>query len=128
MIRHYRVDKMLDISVSDEARQGEREFGEFDVAKYSKQLFDMFSGEEVRVTMRCEKQFAGVFLDRFGTDVFMAPDGEDHFTVTVGVALSGQFLGWVISLGEGVQVTGPETVIRRLREEGARLSRQYADG
>lgn len=125
MIRHYRVDKMLDISVSEEARVGEQAFRDFDVARYSKQLFGMFSGDEVRVTLRCENRFAGVFIDRFGTEVFMAPDGEDHFTVVVEVALSNQFLGWVFSLGGGVQVIGPDSVVQRMREEAARLAGQY---
>ncbi len=85
----------------------------------------MFSGEEMRVTMRCENQFAGVFIDRFGTDVFMSPDDEEHFVVSVSVALSSQFLGWVFSLGRGVQVIGPESVVQRMREEAVRLSGQY---
>ena len=125
IIKHFRVDKMLEISISNKARLGEKEFRAFDVAKYSKQLFGMFSGDEVNVTLRCENQFAGVFIDRFGKDVFMTPEDEEHFTVAVRVALSNQFLGWVFSLGSGVQVVGPERVLRRMREEAARFAGQY---
>ena len=124
-IKHYRVDKMLDIGVSDKPRIGEKEFRDFDVAKYSKQLFGMFSGDEVTVSLRCENDLAGVFIDRFGTDVYLAPDDSEHFKVVVSVAMSKQFLGWVFSLGSGVQVVGPDSVVQRMHEEAARFYRQY---
>ncbi len=124
-IKHFRVDKMQNISISDLPRTGEEAFQKFDIARYSKQLFGMFTGDEVSVSLRCQKEFAGVFIDRFGTDVYMVPEDNEHFKVVVSVALSRQFLGWIISLGSGVQVVGPERVIQMLREEGARLMKQY---
>ena len=126
-IKHYRVDKMIDLTISDCSRLGKKEFRAFDMVKYSKQLFGMFSGDEVRVSLRCENDMVGVFLDRFGKDIIISPDGPDHYTTTIPVAFSNQFLGWVFSLGKGVQVIGPDFVVERMQEETRRLMSQYLE-
>ena len=56
-IRHYRVDKMLDISTVDERREGKEEFKKFDLPHYTRSLFGMFGGEERKITpgkKKCE--------------------------------------------------------------------------
>ena len=40
----------------------------------------------------------------------MRPVDDDHFTVRVDVAMSNQFLSWVIALGGGVVIAGPDNV------------------
>lgn len=46
MIKHYRVDKMLHIKMSDEAREGKEHFKKLDMADYAKKSFGMFGGKE----------------------------------------------------------------------------------
>lgn len=43
-IKHYRVDKMMQISVMEERRDGKDVFKNFDMAAYSKATFGMYSG------------------------------------------------------------------------------------
>ena len=124
-IKHYRVDKMVDLRVTDEPRLGRKEGASFDLARYGNRLFGMFGGEEVRVSVRGENRMVGVFIDRFGKDLIIIPDGEEHFTTSFEAAISGQFLGWIVSLGSGVQITGPESVVRKMKAEAERLSAQY---
>ena len=112
-IRHYRVDKMLDISIVNERREGKQEFKAFDLPHYTKSLFGMFGGEEKKVTIEAANDMVGVMIDRFGKDIIIAPIGEERFRITVNVAVSRQFLGWIIALGEGVKITGPEEVVER---------------
>jgi len=50
---------------------------------------------------------------------------DEHFSVNVDVAVSGQFIGWLVALGDGVKVVEPESVVERMREEAERLMRQY---
>ena len=45
--------------------------------------------------------------------------------ILVDVAVSGQFIGWLVALGDGVKVVGPESVVERMREEALRLMGQY---
>jgi len=126
-IRHYRVDKMLNIETVDERREGKQEFKEFDLPHYTKSLFGMFGGEEKKVTIEASNDLVGVMIDRFGKDIIIVPEDEDHFSITVSVAVSEQFIGWIIALGEGVKITGPDDVVAQMRQAAKRLTAQYAD-
>ena len=125
MIKHYRVDKMLHIRLSDEAREGKEHFRKLDMADYAKKSFGMFGGEDQQVKLLMENRLAGVIIDRFGKDVMLIPADEGHFTVNVNVRVSSQFLGWIFSLGEGAKIIGPDGVVEQMRGEAERLIRQY---
>ena len=125
MIKHYRVDKMLHIRMSDESREGKEYFRKLDMADYAKKSFGMFGGKEQTVKLLVDNSLAGVIIDRFGKEVMMIPADQEHFTVNVTVMVSSVFLGWVFSLGERVKILGPEEVAEKMREEGERLLRQY---
>ncbi|MGI6096099.1 MAG: helix-turn-helix transcriptional regulator [Lachnospiraceae bacterium] len=124
-IKHYRVDKMLHIRMSEEKREGREHFKKLDMADYAKKSFGMFGGTEQEVKLLVTNELAGVIIDRFGKDVMMIPKDEDHFTVNVDVHVSKQFLGWIFSLGEGVKIIGPNEVIEQMKQEIGRLARQY---
>lgn len=55
----------------------------------------------------------------------MIPIDDKHFSVSVDVAVSRQFLAWVIGLGEGVKLVSPDNVVALMNEEIDRLIRQY---
>ncbi|MBR3279537.1 MAG: WYL domain-containing protein [Lachnospiraceae bacterium] len=96
MIKHYRVDKMLRITALKEARLGKETFNAFDMAKYAKSVFGMFTGEETAVTLVAENQMAGVVIDRFGKDIPIKPLDETHFQAEVKATISPQFIGWIM--------------------------------
>lgn len=125
MIKHYRVDKMLNIDIVDCKREGQKAFKSFDMPRYSKSLFGMFSGEQTSVTLEGTNDMAGVLIDRFGKDIMLHSIDEEHFSAIVEVAISKQFLGWVIALGENIRITAPKTVVKQMQEEAKRLCRQY---
>ena len=124
-IKHYRVDKMLRISVTDEKREGKEAFRQFDMPKYTKSLFGMFSGEQKPVTLVVRNDLVGVILDRFGKDSIVIPLDEEHFKTTVNVAVSPQFFGWIMSFGAGMKILSPETTVKQLKEEIRQLAGQY---
>ena len=41
------------------------------------------------------------------------------------MAVSRQFLAWIIGLGEGVTLAGPENVVEMMNDEIDRLVKQY---
>jgi hypothetical protein len=49
-------------------------------------------------------------LDRFGKDVMVVPDGDDHFTVTVKAFLSPVFYAWLFSFGSRIAILSPESL------------------
>lgn len=125
VIKHYRVDKMLNIQMVEEAREGKTHFKKLDMAQYAKKSFGMYGGKEQRVKLLVKNELAGVIIDRFGKDLMMIPKDENHFTVYVDVRVSGPFFGWIISLGEGVKIIGPDEVVEQMRKEVERLTKQY---
>lgn len=76
-----------------------------------------------QVRLRCTSALAGVVLDRFGQDVMLVPDGEDHFTVTLDVVVSPPFWGWVFGLGDGVEVLSPDWAVDEFRRPAGSGSR-----
>jgi predicted DNA-binding transcriptional regulator YafY len=125
MIKHYRVDKMADISTTDQPREGKEIFEAADLAVYSQKVFGMFSGEERSVRLRVSDELAGVIIDRFGREVMMIPDGEGYFTVQADVIVSPQFFGWVCSFGQKMLITAPEDVVSRMREHVKSVGELY---
>ena len=126
-IKHYRVDKIKDLVQLEEPREGQEEFEKLDLARYANMHFGMFNGETVKVDLRAKNGLVGVLIDRFGQDVMIIPDGPDHVTTTVEVAVSPQFLGWITALKDGVVITGPEKVRDEMRELGRLLLHLYRD-
>ena len=127
MIKHYRVDKMLNLRMIDERREGRDHFKKLDMADYAKKSFGMYGGKEQDVKMLVENHLAGVMIDRFGKDIMMVPVDKEHFSVKVQVHVSRQFLGWVISLGEGIKIIGPDEVAGQMKQEIKRLVKQYGE-
>ncbi|MCR4711369.1 MAG: WYL domain-containing protein, partial [Clostridia bacterium] len=125
LIKHFRVDKMLRVTPVDAPREGREAFGAFDLPAYAQRHFGMFGGEVVKVTLEAENSMANILIDRFGKDIFIVPQGADHFRVTVSVAVSNQFFGWIMALGRGIRIVGPDTVVARMQAEIDRLRDQY---
>ena len=125
LIKHYRVDKMLHIQVSEEKREGEQHFQQLDMADYAKKSFGMYGGKEQLVKLKIRDTLVGVMIDRFGKDVMIIPEDKGHFIVPVCVYVSRQFLGWVFSLGDSIEILSPPQVVEQMKEESERLFRQY---
>lgn len=124
-MKHYRVDKMHGVKVADEAREGNEEFATFDMSSYTKTVFGMFGGEEVKVKLRFANQLAGVVIDRFGKDTMLIPDGNEHFTVNVDVVPSQHFLAWVFGFGTEVEIISPESVKDEMKNQLKKLEEFY---
>lgn len=114
-VKHYRVDKMEHIEVTDEQSYAEKPDSE-GVAKYSSRHFGMFGGEEVLVVLKCKNSLAGVMMDRFGKDVPFRASEPGYFTMSVRVAVSVHFFTWILNFRGGVILRSPESVCRRFRD------------
>lgn len=124
-LKHYRVDKMKHISLTGTPREGQAVMQDFDPTIYTNRLFGMYGGEPTRVTLEGEKHMVGVLIDRFGKEIPILRNDADHFTAYVDVAVSPQFLGWIASLGGGLRVTAPASVVEQMRALVRTLAQQY---
>lgn len=109
-MKHYRVDKMLHIELSESPRAGRDLFEQIDVASYSKKTFGMFAGEEETIQLLCDNSLIGVIVDRFGSDVALRPYDDTHALARMNISVSPQFFGWLAGLSGRVTIHSPQSV------------------
>lgn len=115
-ITSYRIDRMCDIRLTDDARTPCPELTGKALQEHANRLFQMYSGEPVNVKMRFHRELCNVVLDRFGRSTMLIPDGDEHFTFTVPIAISPMFLSWVIGFGVKAQILHPQAVKEQCRQ------------
>ena len=124
-LKHFRVDKMLDIAIDGRAREGKETFAKLNMAAYTDSHFGMFSGEIGRVRLCFDNSLAGVAIDQFGSDAMLIPYDENHFTVTIQTAVNVQFFGWLLGLGEHVRILEPQSAIDAMRSHLEKVRQLY---
>lgn len=123
--RTYRVYRMSGVEQTGNDRKGKEFFEKFDMAAFSKATFGMFENEEQEVEMVFHNSMMDAVIDKFGKDVWTSTVDQDHFRVTVSVAVSPQFYAWVFGLGNLVQIVSPETVVQGMKDMIKEVSQQY---
>ena len=115
-MRHFRVDRMKNITVTDTPREGRELFEKTDMSTYTSKVFNMFTGELQKIRLRFRNEFADIVIDRFGPETMLIPDGGEHFTVTLELAVSPQFYAWLVPFRQGVEILSPESVREGMKE------------
>lgn len=113
ILKHYRIDKIKNISLLQEVREGEEIFKSFNPVDYSLKTFGMYGGREETVSIECSNSLVGVFIDRFGYAAHLKPDfgNPDKTIVRITVNVSPQFYAWLFALGIDVKIISPDSVI-----------------
>ncbi len=124
-IRHFRVDKISDLRTAGDGREGGKAFAALDMSAYTSAHFGMFSGTPENIRLECRDTLAGAVIDRFGTDTMLIPSREGYFTVTVPVAVSAPFFGWLCSFGGDIKLLAPESAVDALREHLRKFAEAY---
>ena len=124
-VTSYRVDRMTAIQMLEEKRIPCPELTGKAMIRQASQRFGMFAGETQSVKLRLHNKLVNGLLDKFGRDILLIPDGEDHFVCTVEVAVSDQFLGWVISFGADARILYPQSVADKCRDLCKKVMAQY---
>lgn len=124
-MKHYRVDKMYGVVITDEKREGAEVFEKTDMSAYTKSVFGMFGGNEEKVKLRFANHLAGVVIDRFGKDTIIMKDGDERFTITVDVVISRQFLAWVFAFGTDAEILSPENVREAMKKHAESVCGMY---
>ena len=124
-IRHFRVDKISDLCTAGDGREGGNAFAALDMSAYTSAHFGMFSGTPENIRLECRDTLAGAVIDRFGTDTMLIPSREGYFTVTVPVAVSAPFFGWLCSFGGDIKLLAPESAVDALREHLRKFAEAY---
>lgn len=117
-IRRFRIDRMREVKLLDEPREGADAFSEIDMRDYTQRVFSMYEGRTYRVTLRFVKDLLDTVIDRFGTSgniMYHAVD-NNHFSVTVEVDVSPQFFAWLCGFGNKVKIMEPKEVRKEYQD------------
>ena len=111
-ISHFRVDKMEKVQILDEPAQ--KKPRDFKLSDYLKSTFSMFSGEEEDVILRFANKphLIRAVIDRFGKQIVMRPDGDEHFTIKIPVRTSAPsaFFSLIFQFGTEAQIIEPTSL------------------
>ena len=83
---------------------------DFDLENFTKEVFFMYSGNEVVVDLRCDNSLMKTMIDRFGEDVKTLAYDMTSFRLITEVSASPTFFGWVFGFGGKVQILAPQEV------------------
>ncbi len=123
-MKHFRIDKMSNVELEQERREGKDVFAKMDALTYSTSHFGMYGGEVRRVKIRFDNELIGVALDRFGKEIQIMKSDDTHFLVNVEVAVTSQFFGWIFALGAGVTILTLE-VAAQMKEQLDQINKNY---
>lgn len=121
-IKHFRLDRMVDAALLEESIEKEV-FKGMKISDYAEKRFDMFDGEEEDVVLQFKDKLFAVLDDRFGRKIVVRTVNEEYLETTVRVCVSNQFLCWILSLGNDIQIAGPE----KIRNEAKMLLAQRSE-
>lgn len=125
-IKHFRIDKMLDVKVVDEKRARTPYTEKFNPSDYSRKVFGMYGGREELVTFECREKLAGVMIDRFGAEpTFHKTDFGFKFSLRVMV--SPTFFAWVMGFGDDIKILAPDSVRKELCDLLSRTKALYGE-
>lgn len=124
-INAFRVDKMEDIMQESEERSAPP--ADFDLARYSRQVFSMFGGSVEYVEILCHNNILTAVFDKFGKDVNLLPFDDDHFKITSDIAVSRTFFGWLMQFGSMAKITYPKRVADKFLAHLEEIREQYTD-
>ena len=125
MIKHFRVDKMQDITITKHERKGRLLFGVTGITGYTNSTFSMFGGTDENVRISCDNKLIGAVIDRYGSDIPILKEDDDKFVFTVKVKVSAQFFAWVFSFGNKMEIVYPENVVKQMKRSLKELCSIY---
>ncbi|WP_348981685.1 WYL domain-containing protein [Desulfitobacterium sp. LBE] len=122
---HYRVDRMSDIELCESSREPLPENEHFNIAEYSKKVFNMFGGEEVTVKLQFDNSLVNAVVDRFGKEIMIGKLDDDCFYIWIKVAVSSTFFAWLSQFGAKVKILSPDAVIEKYKSNIHDILAQY---
>ncbi len=131
-LMHTRIDRMKKVKIIDEPS---RDFAEvspyrsfFDSADYSGKLFNMFSGDNQKLRLRCEDSIFEEMVDRFGDDCDISKASNDTsgtFMLDTSCVCSEGLVSWLMQFGSKVEVLSPESLKRDITEKASAILGLY---
>ena len=124
--RHFRLDRITDLSITLKRRSQKPGIDNIDWVKYVNAHFGMETKvyfkhkrsspsynvnalyyKSYEVKMRFTRDLVGAVMDQFGQDVWLHREDKGHFVATFTAQYNPQFVAWVLGFGSKVRVLSP---------------------
>ena len=129
-LMNLRIDRMKKLQILDDEARPVSEvssYDEFDTSDYSSKMFNMFSGEECKVTIRYTLKLQEEMMDRFGPSIELNAYDISHIESTVNATLSDGFVSWIMQYGADVQVVEPKELVDKIKERAKAIYEVYEE-
>lgn len=128
-LMNLRLDRMKKLQVLDSPARPVQEVNGcqdgFDAQEYSSRMFNMFSGEECSVTLKCRLKLQEEMMDRFGASIPLKAYDSCHFVTTVDATLSDGLVSWLMQYGSDVQVLEPPKLKEMITDKARQILEAY---
>ncbi len=128
-LMHLRIDKIISVTQLDEDIRPLYEVSDykdvFDAADYASKVFNMFSGEPERISIRCANSMWDVVRDRFGDDVMIVERTDDTFTISTTAAVSEGLIAWILQYGNRMVAISPSELKNGVLEQARKTVAAY---
>ena len=114
-IKTFRVDRIDNISLSEEDISKEGKTALRKAKQYPLQAFKMYGGPLRRVTLKFDESLIGVIYNKFGEKTVIKKSG-DKFTASVQVQISPTFWGWLMQFPTTMKIKSPQDLKEQYRD------------
>ncbi|MFZ3580394.1 helix-turn-helix transcriptional regulator [Virgibacillus sp. DJP39] len=120
--RHFRVDRMRSLSMTDNRFVRETTF---DMNAYLKKLFHMYSGEEISIEIEFDNHLINVVIDRFGPGADIRPMDNGRFKLFTKAIFADGLVRWLLTWGSDAKVLYPQKLVERMKSETEKFYHTY---
>ncbi len=125
--RHYRLDRMVDLSVHETETFYRDERCEKKIRTVLERTFNMYSGIAMTIELKADQQLLNVFVDKFGKEepTYRHHREEGVFYFKHRVLSSDGLLIWLLGFGSQIEVLHPLSLIDQMKEEISKMNALY---
>ncbi len=128
-LSNLRVDRMSKVVLLDEPCRPVNEVSDyedsFDAYDYSNKMFNMFTGETMNVTLKCDLDLREEIMDRFGSKIPLTAVDCDHFETQINVAVSDGLVSWIMNFGDKIKVIEPQSLADSVTKKAKTILNLY---
>lgn len=121
-IINFRVDRMRDVSYTDDKYKKDLEFN---LSDHLNNCFNMYPGDVSSIDIKFHKHLINAIIDRFGTKIIIEPMGEDHFILHTRAAINTGLIRWILNWGSDAEVLKPQKLIDEMKRELEKMHEIY---
>ncbi|MBO6230088.1 MAG: WYL domain-containing protein [Ruminiclostridium sp.] len=123
LLTNFRVDRMERIDITDEPFI--KADPDFKISEYLKSTFSMFSGHSEPVRLCFENSLINAVIDRFGKDITILSDDNEHFAIWTDVQTEqpAAFFSWLFLFGTQAEIVEPP----ELKQQYSAMLHKVAD-